>query len=134
MLRTVLVTGILTTALIGCAQPTRTPPHVPGSTTSIMFDYAHNIDEVRERVRVPLAGIIDLPNGNKLWTFSSTGSATVPMSSPTLGVITGANGMPIYYQGNSTQWVQVDQSCIVQAEVKADGSLVRGTWQGNGCP
>jgi hypothetical protein len=84
-----------------------------GMQTERLLKEGGNIENVRNRIGLPLQGIMDLPNGNKMWTFSSSASGAMPV-------------------GN--MWVPMNYQCTVQLETTSSGYIQTWRWQGNNCP
>ena len=107
-------------ACVGCAAPRAYDiADTRGTYTQRALDTSRTIGDIRAQLAMQIASVQDLPNGNKLWTFTTAGSTALPLPS-------GPN--------NRVQWVGVQQSCTVQMEATATGTLVRGFFQGNSCP
>ncbi len=104
-----------------------------GMKTDEILKNGSNIDIVRHKLGLPLQGIVDLPNGNKMWTFGSSSSGALPMTTPSTGTVYGAYGMTTY-NTTSTTWVPVNYSCTVQIEATASGYIRNWQWRGNNCP
>lgn len=104
-----------------------------GTRTDEILKNGNNIDSVRYALGLPLRGIVDLPNGNKMWTFGSSSSGMLPMTSPSTGTVVGPYGVATY-NTSSTTWVPMNYSCTVQIEATSSGSIRHWQWQGNNCP
>lgn len=104
-----------------------------GMRTEEILKSGSNVDAVRNQLGLPLQGILELPNGNKMWTFGSSSSGAMPMTTPSTGAIYSPYGMATY-NTSTTTWMPVSFSCTVQIEATPGGYIQRWQWQGNNCP
>lgn len=104
-----------------------------GIRTKEILSAGGHIDSVRPQLGLPLQGIMDLPNGHKMWTFGSSSSGMMPMTSPTTSTIYSPYGTATAY-GSQTSYMPMTFSCQVQIEAAQSGYILSWQYQGNNCP
>ena len=118
-----LVIGLLVIGLAACS----------GIRTEEILKSSSNINTVRNQLGLPLQRITKLPGGNNMWTFGSSRSGAMPVTTPSYGSVYGTYGSA-YYSGSTTSYVPFTASCMVQIEATESGYIQRWQWQGNNCP
>lgn len=104
-----------------------------GSRTEELLKNGNNINVIRHQLGAPLVDVRELPNGNTLWTFSSSGSFNMPIEEEQSGTVY-SGGRSFNYSGTTTSHQRIELHCVIQIETIKDGWLLNWQWQGNNCP